>query len=217
MPTMSRSISKSPKPVYVWIWLPGQTEPVVAGVITTSQRNGVPHYGFRYAPSYLARPDRISLYRPELPLPGALTPPPQIIPSQDGLAGCLRDAMPDAWGRRVIVNQLTGARRDTIDTGMFDETVYMMHSGSDRIGALDFQASPTDYVARDGEIVTLDNLAAAIAYVEAGEKIPQKLDHAAFHSSGIGGARPKAFVDMMGGKALIKFPSSTDVFPVLTH
>jgi HipA N-terminal domain len=169
MPTMSRSISRPPKPVFVWIWLPGQTEPLVAGVVITSQRNDALQHRFQYAPSYLARPDRISLYTGELPLPEAQASQPQTIPSQDGLAGCLRDAMPDAWGRRVIVNQMTtDARHDAIDTDMFDETVYMLHSGSDRIGALDFQASPTDYLVRDGAIVTLDDLAAAIAYRQSG-------------------------------------------------
>ena len=30
-----------------------------------------------------------------------------------------------------------------------DELTFMLHSGSDRIGALDFQASPSDYIPRE--------------------------------------------------------------------
>ena len=38
---------------YVWIWLPGATEPVVAGLL--SQQDGA--LVFNYGRSYLARPD----------------------------------------------------------------------------------------------------------------------------------------------------------------
>ena len=54
---------------YVWIWLPDATEPVVAGLL--SQQGGA--LVFNYGRSYLARPDAIAIYAPELPLrPGAL-------------------------------------------------------------------------------------------------------------------------------------------------
>src|ERR1700677_386093 len=79
---------------YVWIWLPGETRPVVAGVL---QRVGN-QLLFNYGRSYLARENAISIYEPELPLQAGE------IPLADGLSmpGCIRDASPDAWGRRVL-------------------------------------------------------------------------------------------------------------------
>jgi len=49
---------------YVWIWLPGEANPVVAGIL---QRVGI-QLLFNYGRSYLARENAISIYEPELPL-----------------------------------------------------------------------------------------------------------------------------------------------------
>ena len=68
----------------------------------------------------------------------------------------MRDASPDAWGRRVVVNRLIGARGRAAETVEFDKLTFMLHSGSDRTDALDFQASPTDYVPREADNATLD-------------------------------------------------------------
>ena len=127
-----------PKEAYVWIWLPGATTPVVAGRIARDGERLI----FNYGESYLNRTDRIPIYEPDLPLRrGAITP-------QAGLsmAGCLRDAAPDAWGRRVILTRTFGGEGKDVDTTELDELTYLLASGSDRIGALDFQHSPSDYV-----------------------------------------------------------------------
>ena len=54
---------------------------------------------FNYGRSYLKRADAISVYDPELPLR------PGVLPLVGGLniPSCIRDAAPDAWGRRVII------------------------------------------------------------------------------------------------------------------
>src|SRR5947208_1796391 len=49
---------------YVWIWLPGRTTPVVAGVLARADDQLV----FNYGRSYLARKDAIAIYDTELPL-----------------------------------------------------------------------------------------------------------------------------------------------------
>jgi serine/threonine-protein kinase HipA len=54
---------------------------------------------------------------------------------------CIRDASPNAWGRRVIINRVTGKRGAEADSIEFSEVTYLEESGSDRIGALDFRAS----------------------------------------------------------------------------
>ena len=57
-------MAEHPTKSFVWVWLPGATEPVVAGRLT--DRDSV--ITFTYGRSYLERPDAIPLYLPELPL-----------------------------------------------------------------------------------------------------------------------------------------------------
>lgn len=49
---------------YVWIWLPGQAEPVVAGRLSRERDQLL----FNYGQSYLKRDDAIAIFEPELPL-----------------------------------------------------------------------------------------------------------------------------------------------------
>lgn len=56
---------------FVWIWLAGATEPVVAGQLTRHADRFI----FNYGRSYLERDDAIPIYTPELPLRrGAINP-----------------------------------------------------------------------------------------------------------------------------------------------
>jgi serine/threonine-protein kinase HipA len=192
---------------YVWIWLPGRTEPVVAGRLDTAGPNLV----FSYGRSYLARDDAIPVHSPELPLQRGP------LPLLDGLSipGCIRDAAPDAWGRRVIVNRLFGATGADAGAIELDEITYLLQSGSDRIGALDFQASPTDYVARRTDTATLEGLMTAADKVEQGIPLEPALDAAMLHGSAIGGARPKAMLESDDRKFIAKFSSSGDLYNVV--
>ena len=83
-------------------------------------------------------------------------------------AGCLRDAAPDAWGRRVILNKLVGAKGNNVETAELDELTYFLESGSDRIGALDFQSSATNYLPRQHEGASLEELLSSAQRVEEG-------------------------------------------------
>lgn len=201
---------RADKEAYVWIWLPEETEPVVAGKLVADERENVQ---FNYGKSYLERIDAssaaIAIYEPELPLRKG------ILPLLDGLTipGCIRDAAPDAWGRRVLINRmLAGASADTDALG---ELSYLLESGSDRIGALDFQRSPREYVPRSAKNVPLAELLESAARVEQGLPLTPELDQALYHGSSIGGARPKALVEDQGRKFVAKFSSSTDLYNVV--
>ncbi|WP_198679636.1 hypothetical protein [Aliidiomarina minuta] len=89
--TSRSSANKTVKEAYVWVWLPGQVQPVVAGRLAEEGDTLV----FNYGQSYLANPARIPLYLPELPLQSG------VLPLLPGLAmpSCIRDAAPDAWER----------------------------------------------------------------------------------------------------------------------
>jgi len=125
---------------FVWAWLPRATEPVVAGRLEAVGDVVV----FNYGRSYLQRPGAIPLYLPELPLePGRIRPLPGL-----QVAGCIKDAGPDAWGQRVILARHAGRLTPDSDTAELGLITYLLESGSDRIGALDFQTSATDYTPR---------------------------------------------------------------------
>ncbi len=204
--------STAPREAFVWVWLPDQTQPVVAGRLAADTRGNLQ---FNYGRSYLERvhdaSPAIALFEPELPLrPGAL-------PLLGGLSmpACLRDAAPDAWGRRVILNKRLGRRGREADTTLVDELSYLLESGSDRIGALDFQRSPSEYIPRSATNVPLEELLDSAERVERGIALTPELDQALFHGSSIGGARPKALIEEAGRKYIAKFSSSSDLFNVI--
>jgi serine/threonine-protein kinase HipA len=192
---------------YVWIWLPGETEPVVAGLLSEDGKL----LAFNYGRSYLQRANAIPIYAPELPLQTGLQRP------RPGLAmpSCIRDASPDAWGRRVIINRLFGARRNGIDTDQLDELTYLLESGSDRVGALDFQRSATEYEPREASEATLEELMEAADLVQQGRALAPALERALFHADSIGGARPKALIVQRSRKYIAKFSAESDVFNVV--
>jgi len=199
--------NQKPKEAYVWIWLPEKTTPVVAGKLSLRDQQ----YSFNYGKSYLERDHAIALYDRELPLQrGVLEPAFGLI-----MPNCIRDASPDAWGRRVILNRHYGKKSTQLDTTELNELNYLLESGSDRIGALDFQASGTEYIPRCSVNVSLDELLESAARVEQGVPLTVELDQALFHGSSIGGARPKAFIEYKHKKTIAKFSASSDLYSLL--
>ncbi len=205
--TSDRPDTNAPEEAYVWIWLPGATVPVVAGRIARDGGRLI----FNYGRSYLDRNDGIPIYEPELPLrSGALAPEAGL-----SMAGCLRDAAPDAWGRRVILNRTFGRKGKDVDIAALDELICLLASGSDRTGALDFQHSPSEYVPRAVQAATLEELLSAAEKVEQGVPLTPELDLALFHGTSLGGARPKAMIRDSDTKMIAKFSSRTDTYNVV--
>lgn len=200
------------KEAYVWIWLPEALDPIVAGKLETDGQGNIQfNYGRSYLERVNANPPAISIYEPELPLQRG------VLPLLNGLTmpNCIRDAAPDAWGRRVILNKKLGGKGRDTDTNLLSELSYLLESGSDRIGALDFQGSPSDYLPRSANNVPLEELLQSAARVEQGVPLTPELDQALFYGSSIGGARPKALIEDKGTKYIAKFSSSTDLYSVV--
>jgi serine/threonine-protein kinase HipA len=199
------------KEAYVWIWLPSETKPVVAGIL---QRVGA-RLLFNYGRSYLARENAISIYEPELSLQ------PGEIPLADDLSmpGSIRDASPDAWGRRVLINRKlsikSGFEGEEAASHDLGELTYLLESGSDRAGALDFQTSASKYVPRGMGQASLDDLLRAADQVEKGVPLSPELDKALQHGTSLGGARPKALLTSADKKFIAKFSMSTDLYNVV--
>lgn len=184
---------------FVWIWLPQQIEPVVAGKIVLDNDR----FHFVYGRSYLQRENAIALSPLELPLQKGTFEPSGL----NIIHSCLRDAAPDAWGRRVIGYKYPKRRTNELD--------YMLLSGSQRIGALDFQQDNEYYQPRINGVPSLKQLLQAAESVEKREPLPAELDNALLHGTSVGGARPKALVKNCDQHYIAKFSASTDYYDIV--
>lgn len=167
---------------------------------------------FAYGTRYLERPDSFELDPVSLSLAdrsavrGQLLYPVNALPEFGGL----RDAAPDAWGRRVIE-----ARRN-VPANTLTEADYLLEAGGDRVGALDVrEALDTPARPSASDLHSLGYLLQAAEAVEAGEPVPAQLMDLLGAGPSAGGARPKATVrDDEGGLWLAKFPARNDAFDV---
>lgn len=195
----------------VFIHLPGESEAVPAGRLTMLEEGlQVRASRFAYGTRYLARPNAVPVDPAGLSLDqghagGDLLPPGGLV-----MFGALRDATPDAWGRRVIENRLRAPPNS------LPESTYLDHAGPHRAGALDVRETSTSGPA-GGVLpsrVDLRYLLEAAERVEAGEPVPANLE--AFFAGGpsVGGARPKAVVMVDGREWIAKFPARDDRFNV---
>ncbi|MGL4176819.1 MAG: type II toxin-antitoxin system HipA family toxin, partial [Dermatophilaceae bacterium] len=199
-------------PPFVWAWTPGATEPVVAGRLQPLPER---RWGFVYGRSYLRLPQAIAL-GPDLPLEPGLRAPAS---TSMTMPGTIRDACPDAWGQRVIRYLLTGDG-EAQDP---DWPTTMLASESNRVGALDFQASAVTYHHR-GRSSSLETLIGAADDVLSGAPMDPAIEAALLHGTSIGGARPKVTLsDGDGGGAagdgdvIVKLSTSTDPYPVVRY
>lgn len=190
--------------IFVWAWPLGDVTPVPAGVL--SKLGGSTQLSFRYGNRYKSRPDAIPLYG--LPLDG---PDWHAATHNLGMPAAVRDAAPDSWGRRVILHRLSPASVDTTD---LDDSVYLLQSGSDRPGAIDFQESNRDYLPRN-DSASLDQLLDAAEFIQSGTPLPDALERALLHGTAIGGARPKSLLDDNGRHLIAKFSTTSDNYDVV--
>lgn len=195
----------------VFIYLPGETTAVPAGRLSLIEDGTELRASrFSYGKRYLRRPNAVPVDPVSLPL-GPLEATENLIPV-GGLAlfGALRDAEPDAWGRRVIENRLHAPPNG------LPESAYLDHAGPHRSGALDVRASPESGMAAGAlpSAMDLQHLLDAAARVEAGEQVPAHLEAFFVGAPSVGGARPKAVVTTEGREWIAKFPATGDRFDV---
>lgn len=126
------------------------------------------------------------------------------------LFGGIRDASPDAWGRRVIEAKLK------VPANSLPESQYLLHAGSDRVGALDIRESIHDGPTQGtGGSQALGYLMDAAERIEDGLPIPAHLEAIFVDGTALGGTRPKASVrDEHGVLWLAKFSSRKDSFDI---
>lgn len=202
------------KELAVFTYLPGETKAVPAGMLTMQEEGTTQQgAGFVYGLRYLDRPTAIEIDPVSLSLQDReairgveLHPVPGLT-----LFGAIRDAAPDAWGRRVIE-----AKRQ-VPLNSLPESEYLLAAGSNRVGALDVRTSlkASEATGELGDVRKLEYFLEAANRIEEGLPVPVQLS--AFFDAGtaLGGARPKATVaDAQGKLWLAKFPSHSDSYNV---
>jgi serine/threonine-protein kinase HipA len=191
---------------YVYITLPGATEPVTAGRFQRqTDRTGASIGRFVYGRSYLARADAVELDPVELKLASRTYETAAL----RGVFGALRDAGPDYWGRRVIEKHA--------GKGELSELDYLLHSADDRAGALGFglNQQPPAPMRIFNQAVALEKLQRIADAIVAEEELPpdaanMQIQELLLVGTSMGGARPKAVVEDDGALWIAKFNRQDD-------
>jgi serine/threonine-protein kinase HipA len=189
--------------IYVYIHLPGTFAAVPAARLDVETLAGGAVVGrFRYGDRYLARDSAIELDPIQLPLSSTVYE----FSNLGGLPSAVRDASPDAWGRRVIEHKLQRA------AGELNEVDYLIHGAQDSVGCLTFglNVDPPGPLRPYNQTHQLADLIAAAAALEDGKATPANLLERI--ETSLGGARPKATIEDAGQLWLAKFPQKTDRF-----
>ena len=188
------------------LWLLTQPEqPVPIGELNLVR--SAQAVSLRYAESWLQQGFPLS---EDLPLIDE-----EFLPTEKGTAvGAVDDARPDRWGERVIRFIDKPARLSVLE--------YLFFAGVDRFGALGVSTSPDEYLPRRlGPLPTLqdaDELHELIRKVQNNEPVAPAQRRLISPGVTMGGARPKALIDIAGEQWVIKFsdgdPADT---PLIEH
>jgi serine/threonine-protein kinase HipA len=195
---------------FVYITLPGQTDPVTAGRYQLDTgRQGMAVGQFVYGRSYLSRNDRVEFDPVELKLQVPVFRATKL----RGNFGALRDSSPDSWGRKLIEKRLGNVTPTEME--------YLLNSPDDRAGALGFglnvqPPAPARKFNRTLDLAKLIELADQMVAAEDPEAPkPAGVDAEQAEAllragTSMGGARPKATVEDDDALWLAKFTHRDD-------
>jgi len=163
---------------------------------------------FAYGLRYLERRSKLELDPVALSLQDTATVRGKVLFPTNDLAffGAIRDAAPEAWGRRVIDARLR------VPANSLPESRYLVYAGGQRAGVLAIRRTLSDAASGGrGDLNDLETLVDGAEKIDAGLPVPESLE-AIFHmGTALGGKRPKASVrDEQGVLWLAKFSSRTD-------
>ncbi|MDP9877640.1 serine/threonine-protein kinase HipA [Variovorax boronicumulans] len=195
----------SEREAYVYIQLPGTLETVPAALLRVQTLPDGTQIGrFRYGDRYLQRQEAVALDPFQLPLAKKVFEFTQL----KGIPGAVRDAGPDAWGRRVIEHKLERSAAD------LQEIDYLLHGPQDGAGYLSFglKAEPPAPKRQHNRTHQLAELIAATQAIEEGRPVAAHLLEQLDPGTSMGGARPKATIEDAQSLWLGKFPARDDRF-----
>ena len=191
--------------LYLW-WLANPAAPRLIGELRMARSlKGV---SLAYAQEWLASGFALS---EDLPLmPGEFFPA-----EKETAAGAVDDARPDRWGERVIRVLDKPPRLAVLD--------FLFFAGDERFGALGVSVSASEYLARAtgplprlADVQEMHRLAGQIV---RGEPVPQDRRRLIAPGATLGGARPKALLELDGHPWVIKFnePGEPIDMPLVEH
>ena len=191
--------------LYLW-WLAHPVAPRLIGELRMARTlKGV---SLVYAPEWLASGFALS---EDLPLAAG-----EFFPAEkETAAGAVDDARPDRWGERVIRALDKPPRLAVLD--------FLFFAGDQRFGALGVSVSASEYLARDtGPLPRLADAQAVEALVRqilAGEPVAEAQRRLITPGTTLGGAHPKALLDLDGHPWVLKFnePGEPLDMPLVEH
>ncbi|AEG91230.1 type II toxin-antitoxin system HipA family toxin [Ramlibacter tataouinensis] len=129
-------------------------------------------------------------------------------------AGAVDDARPDRWGERVIQYIDRPKRLSLME--------YLYFAGDDRFGALGVSTSTTEYLPRQGgplpRLEQAQELSDVVAKVAAAEPISDVERRVLTAGGSLGGAKPKALIEIGSEQWVVKFFNGEPVdSPLVEH
>ncbi len=195
--------------LYLW-YLGGPMPRYVGSLKLVAAGKGV---SLHYGADWLAHGFALS---EDLPLVDAeFLPPGRLSVNAPRAVGAVDDARPDRWGEKVI-RFIDKPKRTSLM-----EMLY--YAGDDRFGALGVSTSATHYLPRKGgplpRLAQAQELSEVVAKIEAGDALTA-LEARIIEGGGspLGGAKPKALIDIDGEQWVIKFFNNEYVdAPLIEH
>jgi serine/threonine-protein kinase HipA len=195
----------SEREAYIYIQLPGTLGTVPAALLRVQTLpDGTKIGRFRYGDRYLQRQEAVALDPFQLPLAKEVFEFTRL----SGIPGAVRDAGPDAWGRRVIEHKLERGAAD------LQEIDYLLHGPQDGAGYLSFglKAEPPAPKRQYNRTHQLAELIAATQAIDEGRPVAAPALEQLDPGTSMGGARPKATIEDAQSLWLGKFPARDDRF-----
>ena len=193
----------SERQAYIYVQLPGTLNTVPAALLKVENLDDGTFVGrFRYGDRYLERKDAIAFDPFQLPLGDTV----HEFTKLKGIPGAVRDAGPDAWGRRVIEHKLERG------SGDLEEIDYLLNGPQDGAGYLSFgsKLEPAAPKRRYNRTHQLADLITAAETIEEGKRVPVQILEQLEPGTSMGGARPKATIEDGNRLWLGKFPEKSD-------
>lgn len=182
--------------LYLW-WLGQPQSPVLIGTLRLLHATrGV---SLQYAAGWLR--DGFALSE-DLPLTDIEHRPLE----RDAAAGAVDDARPDRWGERVVRFVDRPPRLALLE--------YLYFAGDERFGALGVSLSEQTYSPhRTGPLPSLrdvDEIHELVRSVLENEPVPESKRRLIAPGATLGGARPKALIEVDGAQSVVKFAEPGD-------
>ena len=196
--------------LYLWYLGDPDAPRYVGALRLVSAGKGVSlHYGAEWLVSGFALSEDLPLVDTEFLPPGRLAADAQ------RAVGAVDDARPDRWGEKVIRFVDKPKRLSLME--------YLYYAGDDRFGALGVSTASSTYSPRAGSplprLGQAQQLSEVVAKIEALEPITAlEARIIAGGGSPLGGAKPKALIDINGEQWVIKFFNNEPVdTPLIEH